>query len=95
MRERAQLQLEPPKTMVTVSKKIERREAKRELKALRAANIEKSIEQELMERLRQVRQRLVLLVLSPHRLVCRAPMVTFTTSRRRPLTRCSTARSYW
>lgn len=49
------LELAPQPEMERYHKKVERREAKREAKALAAADIEKSIERELLTRLRQVR----------------------------------------
>lgn len=52
-----QLELAPQPALERVHKKVERREAKREAKALKAADIEKSIEKELLQRLKQVRQR--------------------------------------
>eukprot|EP00112_Aurelia_sp_Birch-Aquarium-sp1_P007782 Seg1850.2 transcript_id=Seg1850.2/GoldUCD/mRNA.D3Y31 product="Protein MAK16-like" protein_id=Seg1850.2/GoldUCD/D3Y31 len=47
------LRLRTQKKLVTVNKKVERRERKRESKALSAAQIEKSIEKELLERLKK------------------------------------------
>eukprot|EP00736_Rhodelphis_marinus_P005981 Rmarinus@m.14638 len=45
--------LKPEKTVERVHKKVERREAVRESKALRAANLDVSIEKELLDRLRK------------------------------------------
>jgi len=47
------LKLRTQKKLVTVNKKVDRREARREAKALSAAQIEKSIEKELLERLKK------------------------------------------
>ena len=50
------LELKPRPELERYHKKVERREAKREAKALAAADIERAIEKELLQRLRQVRR---------------------------------------
>lgn len=50
------IEKEAQPSLERVHKKVERREAKRESKALRAAEIEKAVQSELLERLKAVRR---------------------------------------